>query len=95
MYKKQVFTTGEVASLLHVHQTTVIEWIDKGQLEGYRTPGGHRRVSREALFRFFERHHIPIPHALTGEPSHPTAPVERERHIHDDFEKSPYAALRR
>ena len=37
-----------------VSPPTVIKWIEDGALEGHRTPGGHRRVSHEALTVFSE-----------------------------------------
>jgi len=64
MDHKSVFTTGEVADLLHVHQTTIIDWIDKKQLESYRTPGGHRRIQRESLLKFLQDHSMPVPNIL-------------------------------
>lgn len=64
MDQKVVFTTGEVADMLHVHQTTIIDWIDKKQLNSYRTPGGHRRIQREFLLKFLEEHSMPMPSAL-------------------------------
>ena len=48
-------TTRQVADLLGVSAPTVIKWIEKGDLAAHRTPGGHRRVSQEALRDFSER----------------------------------------
>ena len=92
MESKQTFTTGEVADLIHVHQTTVIDWMDKGLMEGYRTPGGHRRIQREALLRFLATQRMPIPAPLRAGSSHtPPIGVESERHVHDAYQMSPYA----
>jgi MerR family transcriptional regulator, light-induced transcriptional regulator len=44
-------TTAEAARLAGVGTTSVKRWADQGLLEVYRTPGGHRRFSREALRR--------------------------------------------
>ena len=66
---KSVFTTFEAAKICDVTPVTIQNWIDKGWLEAYRTPGGHRRVSREALLSFLEARGIP--HAFpekTGPP---------------------------
>jgi excisionase family DNA binding protein len=38
---------GEACGLLQVNQTTLRLWADQGRLRVYRTPGGHRRFSRE------------------------------------------------
>jgi len=37
-----------------VSAPTVIKWVEKGALVAHRTPGGHRRVSHEALRDFSE-----------------------------------------
>lgn len=73
MEPKQVFTTGEVANLLHMHQTTVIDWAEKGIVKNYRTPGGHRRIERESLLDFLHKHKMPIPAEL--EPHRPAAVI--------------------
>ena len=40
---------GEVCSLLEVNETTLRQWADSGRIRAYRTPGGHRRFSAEAV----------------------------------------------
>lgn len=64
MDSKQVFTTGEIADLLHIHQTTVIDWAKKGIVKSYRTPGGHRRIERSSLLAFLHEHKMPVPAEL-------------------------------
>ncbi len=64
MTEKYVYTTGELASLLHIHQTTVIDWAKKGLIKSYRTPGGHRRVERASVIDFLKRHEMPMPAEL-------------------------------
>jgi two-component system response regulator VicR len=60
-----VFTTGEVAKFIGVNFRTVIRWIDRGELEGYKLPGrGDHRVTRTNLVSFLNRHDIPIPEEL-------------------------------
>lgn len=39
------------AEILGVHPATVRNWADRGELPSRRTPGGHRRFSREDLMR--------------------------------------------
>jgi CheY-like chemotaxis protein len=41
-----------------------LSWIDKGLLEAHRTPGGHRRVERDALVAFLKSREMPIPREL-------------------------------
>ena len=39
----------EACSLLEVNETTLRQWADSGRIRAYRTPGGHRRFSAEAI----------------------------------------------
>lgn len=89
MDQKQVFTTGELADLLHIHQTTVIDWIEKGLLVGYRTPGGHRRIQKEALLAFLAKHKMPVPSIIISKKSELL--TEKHRHLHESFQVNPYS----
>src|SRR5215471_2473330 len=64
MASKRIYTTYEVARLLHVSPRAVINWIEQNLLSSYRTPGGHRRIRREDLLAFLRKHQIPIPASL-------------------------------
>ena len=58
---KEVFTTGDVATICHVSTRTVCKWFDSGHLRGYRIPGSQdRRVPREHLIRFLKEHGMPL-----------------------------------
>lgn len=92
MHNKVVFTTGEISDLIHVHQTTVIDWIEKGMLSSYKTPGGHRRISREDLLTFLAKHKMPVPNALIKPES--AVALEKHRHIHEDFNENPYKIVK-
>ena len=46
------FTSSHAASYLGVSLATVRRWSNDGHLDGYRTPGGQRRFSREQLDAF-------------------------------------------
>jgi len=60
-----VFTTGEVGKIVGVNFRTVIRWIERGELEGYKLPGrGDHRVTQSNLTSFMERNNIPIPERL-------------------------------
>ena len=56
---KKAFTTFEVADICDVTPVTIQNWIDKGWLRAYRTPGGHRRVLRDDLLSFLDSRNIP------------------------------------
>jgi excisionase family DNA binding protein len=78
MDEKHVFTTGEVADLLHIHQTTVIDWAKKGIVKSYRTPGGHRRIQKEVLLNFLHEHKMPVPDEFEPRPKPAESPPSSE-----------------
>ncbi len=67
------YTTHEAARLLGVSLPTVVNWIKARRLKAHRTPGGHRRISREDLAGFMVRHGMPLPDELSG-----AAPTRRK-----------------
>lgn len=48
------FTIGQAAGLLGVSPDTVRRWVDSGELNGSKSPGGHRLVNGADLARFAE-----------------------------------------
>ena len=65
---KNALSTYTVSKLLGVAIASVAKWIDDGQLEAGRTPGGHRRVGKRELIDFLRRHNLPIPPELFDNP---------------------------
>jgi excisionase family DNA binding protein len=63
--KGEIFTTHDIARILSLDITTVIDWIDQEKLTGYKTLGGHRRVKKSDLVFFLQEHKMPIPTQLT------------------------------
>ncbi len=49
-------TTREAASLLGTSVRTVQQWVEKGMLEGWKTDGGHRRISRASAANILKTH---------------------------------------
>lgn len=70
---KKIFTTFDVARICGVSPSSVIHWINRGQLSAYRTPGRHRRVQTSELLGFLKKFGMPVPRELTG------APAERKK----------------
>jgi excisionase family DNA binding protein len=64
------FTTSDVGRMCGVDSTTVVRWIQDGRLEAYATPGGHRRIAADALRRFLDAYHMPVPPDVRR--AHPT-----------------------
>ena len=57
--KQKIFcTTSEAAEILSISVGTVQLWVDTGLLEAWKTPGGHRRITRESINRML--HHKPV-----------------------------------
>lgn len=58
----KTLTTGEIAKLCDVNLRTVIRWIDRGSLKGFKLPGrGNNRVREEDFVAFLKEHNMPIP----------------------------------
>ena len=62
-----VFTVNQVSELLQVSPQTIVNWIEAGKLEAYKTPGGHRRIQKSDLEAFVKQHDMPV----FGQPSDP------------------------
>ncbi|HLP15086.1 MAG TPA: helix-turn-helix domain-containing protein [Bacteroidota bacterium] len=56
MTAPSLFTTTEVAALLHVNESTVKRWTQKGILHCFRTPGGHRKYKKDDVEEFAGRY---------------------------------------
>ena len=50
---ERLFTVNQIAELLCLDATSVIEWIGSGRLESQRLPDGSARISEQQLLRFF------------------------------------------
>jgi CheY-like chemotaxis protein len=64
----KALSTFAIAEMLHVDPGSVANWIDRGLLNAYRTPGGHRRVGAEDLVSFLREHRMPVPDQLQQGP---------------------------
>ena len=65
--KTQWLSLRDACQLLQVSQVTLRQWADAGHLRVYRTPGGHRRFSRDDVL------------ALTRQPSPSPAPESPDK----------------
>ena len=73
--KKDILTTNEAAALLGFARTSLINWVEKGELESSVTPGGHRRFKRADLIKFATTHGF----VVKGEnPASAPEPVEAQ-----------------
>ena len=53
-----LMTTHDVAKKLGVTIRSVQLWVEQGLLEGWKTPGGHRRITTESFDRFVSSQEI-------------------------------------
>ncbi len=53
--QRQWLTLKEASDFLGIHFTTLRTWADNGDIQVFRTPGGHRRFSSTDLRRFLEK----------------------------------------
>jgi excisionase family DNA binding protein len=83
------FSTIEVARLLGMAVRSVQLMVDRGELDAWKTPGGHRRISRESVQRWREsrqgvagRAPLPARSATAAGPAAPrrVLPIEESTH---------------
>ena len=56
-----ILTVFQASKYCNVSPGTIINWIEAGHIEAYRTVGGHRRIKRSTLEGFMKKQGIPIP----------------------------------
>ena len=49
--RSEYLTTGQASRYLGVSTETVRRWLETGRLDGVRTAGGHRLISRSSVER--------------------------------------------
>ena len=63
--QRQIYTTKQAAELLCVSLPTVVNWIKQGLIDAYKTPGGHRRITRASLSSFMAANGYPTKELLS------------------------------
>ncbi|OGP49349.1 MAG: histidine kinase [Deltaproteobacteria bacterium RBG_13_43_22] len=56
-----ILTVFQASNYCSVSPKTIINWIEAGHIEAYKTVGGHRRIKRSKLEDFMRKQGIPIP----------------------------------
>jgi excisionase family DNA binding protein len=59
--KEPIYVASQVASIWNVDLKTVHNWVEKGDMEAFRTPGRHLRFRRRSLLSFLRRYNMEIP----------------------------------
>ncbi len=62
--RARVYSALEVANICGVVNQTAINWIRKGHLKAFKTPGGQYRVYSEDLLNFMKSRNMRIPQEL-------------------------------
>jgi excisionase family DNA binding protein len=83
------FTTLEVARMLGMAVRSVQLMVDRGDLEAWKTPGGHRRISRASLEKWL-RSRMVDPNVESTMPSHM---LRRRRTDQINAERAPLKVL--
>jgi excisionase family DNA binding protein len=60
---EDVFTVFKASKYCRVSPQTIINWVESGHIQAYKTVGGHRRIQRSNLEAFMKHQGIPIPDA--------------------------------
>ena len=56
-----ILTVFKASKYCNVSPKTIINWIESGHIEAYKTVGGHRRIKKSDLESFMMKQGIPIP----------------------------------
>jgi len=62
-----VFTVYTASQYCKVSSQTIINWIDSGYINAYKTPGGHRRINVKDLEAFMKKQGMPIPEEVADD----------------------------
>ncbi len=88
LVQRQWLTLKEASDFLGVHFTTLRTWADNGDIQVFRTPGGHRRFGSADLRRFLENR------VDRGEVANRNALIESAiQHVHEGIARLPREQL--
>lgn len=62
--REPIFVASQVATIWGVDLKTVHNWVERGDMEAFRTPGRHLRFRRRSLLSFLRRYNMEIPRDL-------------------------------
>ena len=65
--KSDVLSTRQVAQLLGVGEATVKRWADAGEIDCFRTPGGHRKFRLRDVTAFVQRRNYQVAETLPAQ----------------------------
>jgi len=56
-----ILTVFKASKYCNVSSKSIINWIESGHIQAYKTVGGHRRIKKSDLESFMKKQGIPIP----------------------------------
>jgi excisionase family DNA binding protein len=56
----EYISVGFIAKYCGVSNTTVLRWINTGQLLAFKLPGGHFRIERTNFSKFLNKYNMPV-----------------------------------
>jgi Helix-turn-helix domain len=59
--REPIYVASQVAHIWNVDLKTVHNWVEKGDIEAFSTPGRHLRFRRRSLLHFLRRYNMAIP----------------------------------
>jgi len=62
----ELYTASELARFCHVDLKTIHNWVEKGEIRHFRTPGRHLRFRRLDILDFLHKYGYPVPEPLRG-----------------------------
>lgn len=76
--REPIYVASQVAQIWNVDLKTVHNWVERGEMEAFCTPGRHLRFRRRSLLHFLRRYNMAIPEDLA--PARPRiALIDRDR----------------
>ncbi len=63
--REPIYVASQVAAIWGVDLKTIHGWVERGDIEAFRTPGRHLRFRRRALLHFLRRYDQAIPPSLS------------------------------
>ncbi|MEI8254622.1 MAG: helix-turn-helix domain-containing protein [Deltaproteobacteria bacterium] len=64
--REPIFVASQVAKIWDVDLKTVHNWVERGDIEAFCTPGRHLRFRRRSLLHFLRRYNMAIPEELAA-----------------------------
>lgn len=64
--ENDLFTAPQVARLCDTDLKTIHNWVNRGEIKSFRTPGRHLRFRRQDIVEFLQKFGYPVPEGFTS-----------------------------